>query len=439
MKQNTRKITEFFKSDYVDQASYDNLRKIASLVDGQKNAARKIIYTILQKNIKEKIKVSQLGSKVAEFAEYLHGNMDGVIVNLAQDFVGSNNLSLLQKKGNFGTRFAQESSASRYIFTYGSENLFNLFRKEDNNILVRQFFEGQEIEPVFYVPNLPVLLINGSEGVSSGFAQKILPRDPKVIKDYIISSFNNDSLPLLPPFYKGFTGTIEPGETPAQWLIKGAFDKISNSRILITEVPIGYDLKSYIAVLDELEDKKVILSYKDKSEDDDFKFEVNIGIKALSEWDDETILTKLKLIKKVSENYTCMNEHNKIEVFKDVYEIIDRYIAVKMKYFELRKEYLLKTIEEQIKSDFSRYTFIKSIVEEKLIISKRKKSEIELDLANIAGIIKKDDSYDYLLNMNLLSLTEERMQKLESDIRTNKEKLDSLKIKDVKDIWKEEI
>ena len=230
MKQNTRKITEFFKSDYVDQASYDNLRKIASLVDGQKNAARKIIYTILQKNIKEKIKVSQLGSKVAEFAEYLHGNMDGVIVNLAQDFVGSNNLSLLQKKGNFGTRFAQESSASRYIFTYGSENLFNLFRKEDNNILVRQFFEGQEIEPVFYVPNLPVLLINGSEGVSSGFAQKILPRDPKLIKDYIISSFNNDSLPLLPPFYKGFKGSVEQGENPAQWLIKGTFDKISNSK-----------------------------------------------------------------------------------------------------------------------------------------------------------------------------------------------------------------
>lgn len=439
MKQNARKITEFFKSDYVDQASYDNLRKIASLVDGQKNAARKIIYTILQKNIKEKIKVSQLGSKVAEFAEYLHGNMDGVIVNLAQDFVGSNNLSLLQKKGNFGTRFAQESSASRYIFTYGSENLFNLFRKEDNNILVRQFFEGQEIEPVFYVPNLPVLLINGSEGVSSGFAQKILPRDPKVIKDYIISSFNNDSLPLLPPFYKGFKGSVEQGENPAQWLIKGTFDKISNSSILITEVPIGYDLKGYISVLDELEDKKVIISYKDKSEDDNFSFEVNIGIKALSEWDDEEILTKLKLIKKVSENYTCMNEYNKIEVFKDVYEIIDRYITVKMKYFGLRKEYLLKTIEEQIKSDFSRYTFIKSIVEEKLIISKRKKSEIELDLANIAGIIKKDDSYDYLLNMNLLSLTEERMQKLESDIRTNKEKLDSLKIKDIKDIWKEEI
>jgi DNA topoisomerase-2 len=131
------KITEFFSTDFVNYASYSNLRMIASLMDGQKNASRKIIYTILQKNIKEKIKVSQLGSKVAEFAEYLHGNMDGVIVNLAQDFVGTNNTPLLHKKGNFGTRFAQEASASRYIFTYGSENLFNLFKKEDNNILIK--------------------------------------------------------------------------------------------------------------------------------------------------------------------------------------------------------------------------------------------------------------------------------------------------------------
>src|SRR6056300_196271 len=100
------KISEFFNNDYVDQASYDNLRKIASLVDGQKNASRKILYTVLEKNIKEKVKVSQLGSKVAEYAEYLHGSLDGVVVNLAQDFTGTNNIPLLQKKGNFGTRFA---------------------------------------------------------------------------------------------------------------------------------------------------------------------------------------------------------------------------------------------------------------------------------------------------------------------------------------------
>lgn len=435
----TRKLTEFFNTDYADQASYDNLRKIASLVDGQKNAARKIIYTVLQKNIKEKLKVSQLNSKMAEFAEYLHGSADNVIVNLAQDFVGTNNIALLQKKGNFGTRFSQEASASRYIYSYGSDMLFTLFKKEDNDVLIKQFFEGQEIEPMFYVPNLPMLLINGSEGVSSGFAQKILPRDPKVIKDYILSSFNNYSLPELIPFYNGFKGTIEQGETQNQWLIKGSFERISASKVLITEVPIGYDLKGYIAVLDELEDKKIILSYKDKSEDDNFLFEVNVGVVNLKNWDDETILTKLKLVKKVSENYTCMNENNKIEVFKNAKEILDRYIEVKLKYLELRKNNVISNIEDQIKIDFSKYIFIKSIVENKLTIAKRKKSEIENDLLQIQGIIKKDESFDYLLNMNLLSLTEERMQKLESDIRINKEKLDVLKTKDVKEIWKEEI
>ena len=173
------KITDFFQNDYVDQASYDNLRKVASLVDGQKNAARKILYTILEKNIKDEIKVSQLGSKVAEFAEYLHGSMDGVTINLAQNFPGTNNIPLLAREGNFGTRFSQSASAPRYIFTHGTKEFFELFKKEDNQVLIKQYFEGQQIEPMFYVPNLPILLINGSEGVSSGFAQKILPRNPK--------------------------------------------------------------------------------------------------------------------------------------------------------------------------------------------------------------------------------------------------------------------
>ena len=104
-------LTDFFETDFVNYASYDNLRKIASYIDGQKNASRKILYTVLEKNIKDKLKVSQLGAKVSEFAEYLHGSLDGVVVNLAQDFPGTNNIPLLQKKGNFGTRFAPEASA----------------------------------------------------------------------------------------------------------------------------------------------------------------------------------------------------------------------------------------------------------------------------------------------------------------------------------------
>ena len=123
----TISVKTFFNTEYVNTASYDNLRKIASVVDGQKNAGRKILHTILEKNVKEEIKVSQLGSKVAEFTEYLHGNLDGVIVNLCQNFPGTNNIPLMVREGNFGTRFKHLASASRYIYTHGADEFFKLF------------------------------------------------------------------------------------------------------------------------------------------------------------------------------------------------------------------------------------------------------------------------------------------------------------------------
>ena len=435
------KISEFFNNDYVDQASYDNLSKIASLVDGQKNASRKILYTILEKNIKEKIKVSQLGAKVSEFAEYLHGNLDGVIVNLGQDFPGTNNIPLLQKKGNFGTRFSQESSAARYIYTYGTSEFFDLFKKEDNAILKHQFFEGEQIEPMFYVPALPILLVNGSEGVSSGFAQKILPRDNKKIKKYITTTLAGKTPQnrTLVPYYNGFNGTIEQGENPSQWLIKGIVTRKGINKVEITEVPIGYDLKGYIKVLDDLEDRKIIQSYRDKSEDDVFKFEVNIASKLLKVWDDETLMNKLKLVKKVTENYTVVDENNKIQVCSDVSEILDKYIKVKLHYIKKRKDYLIQKMNEEIRYDYSKYLFIKMIVDDELIINKRKKSDIVIDLDKVQDILERDGSYDYLLNMNIMSLTKERLDKLKKDIADKKADRDELVKKSIEDIWLGEI
>lgn len=434
------KISEFFNTDFVNFSSYDNLRKIASLVDGQKNASRKILYTTLEKNIKEKLKVSQFGAKCCEYAEYLHGNLDGVIVNLAQDFPGTNNIPLLQKKGNFGTRFTQEASAARYIYSYGSEAFFNLFKKEDIPILKHQFFEGSQIEPVFYVPTLPILLINGSEGVSSGFAQKILSRNPKTIKQYLEAKLKGSTPRVkLIPYFNGFAGLVEQGDNSAQWLIKGVIERTAFNKVLIKEVPIGYNLKGYLDVLDSLEDKKLIQGYKDKSEDDQFKFEVSINSKTLKEWSDDEILEKLKLIKKVTENYTVIDENNKIQVYNSAEEILDHYIRVKLEYLEKRKEYQIQKFESDIRLDYSKYLFIKLIVENKLKINKRKKSDIELDLEKQKDIIQKNDSFDYLLNMNILSLTEERMLKLESDIKNKKQELDTLKQKSIQTIWSEEL
>lgn len=435
------KVSDFYKDEFVNYSCYDNLRKIASVIDGQKNAARKVLYTVLEKNIKTEIKVQQLGSKVSEFAEYLHGCIDPVIVNLAQDFTGTNNLALMQPCGNFGKRFNPEASASRYIYTHGTDKFFELFKKADCDILINQEFEGHKIEPRFYVPSLPILLINGSEGVSSGFAQKILPRNPDEVKRYIQNYLTGKSTARckLYPYYKGFNGTIEQGENPQQWSIKGQVTRKGINKVQITEVPIGYNLKGYLNVLDKLEENKVIQGYTDKSENEKFLFDVLIPSKILKTWDDETLLTKLKLIKKVTENYTVINEENKIEVHDDVESLIKKYIKIKLQFLEKRKDHLIKKLDSEIRYDYSKYLFIKMITNDELKINKRKKQVIEKDLEKVKKILTKDGSYDYLLNMAIASLTKERMARLQESIKDKKATLDALKNKTLEDIWMEDL
>jgi DNA topoisomerase-2 len=437
------RTSDFFKNEYVDQASYDNLRKFSSYIDGQKNASRKIIYTVLEKNIKTDIKVSQLDSKMAEFAEYLHGSSEGVIVSLAKNYIGANNVPLMFPEGNFGTRMVQDASAARYIYTYGTTDLFNLFKPEDTKILNGQTFEGHKIEPQFYVPNLPMLLINGAPKIpSSGYMQFVMPRNPKKIKKYI-----NDTLTgnlkksvntSLEPFYDGFNGTIEQGENNKQWLIKGICSRKSATKVLISEIPIGYSLSSYIKFLDTLEDKGKIKSYKDLS-DGGFSFEISYSISDLKALSDEQLMKQLGLIKTVTESYVCIDENNKVRVFDNTTEMIESYIKIKLEFTQKRIDNQIKELESDIRFDFSKYLFIKGIVENEIKVQKIKKIEIENQLNKIEKIIQKEDSYDYLLNMSIHSLTEERMSKLEEQIKNKKLTLDNLNSTSPEATWLSEI
>ena len=432
-------LSNFFNSDFVDYASYDNLRKIGSCIDGLKNASRKVIFTVLEKNIKEPIKVSQLANKVAEYAEYLHGSLDGVVVNLGQDFTGTNNVPLLQKKGNFGTRFAQEASAPRYIFTYGSKNLFTLFKKEDLKILKEQMFEGERIEPVFYVPTLPLILVNGSEGVSSGFAQKILPRNPKSIIKYLTNKIQGkrNNKDLLKPFFNDFKGTVEQGETSFQWLIKGKIERTNKNQITISEIPVGYDLKTYIKVLKTLEDNKIILDWDDLS-DKEFKFIVKMNPKDLDKLSEDEILDKLKLVKKVTENLTCLNANNQIQEFQSVEEILDYYFKIKMEYLGKRKDYLVQELKTDLDILNAKITFIKAILDKSLVIEKQPKDKIVKNLEKIITV-KVQDSYDYLLNMPLYNLTLEKIKALTETLKNSKLKLKETQEKTLENFWLEDL
>ena len=425
------KISKFYNEELVDYASYSTLRMIGSVIDGMKNSHRKVIATVGQRNISKEMKVSQLASQVAQDQEYLHGDisLQGVIVNLAADYLGTNNMNLLAPNGNFGTRFTPEASAPRYIYTNKSKHFDFLFNKDDNEILIKQTFEGHKIEPKFYLPSLPLLLVNGSEGMATGFAQKILPRDPKNVENYLRSILKGKKAKstLLTPSYSGFKGEIKSTGEEGSWEIIGTFERISKTKIRITEVPVGYSLKSYIKVLDKLEDDNVIVRYNDMSEDDNFLFEISMKREVLDSMTDEKILDKFKLIKRVTENYTTIDENNRVKVFNNVIEIFDYYYNVKIKYLQKRIDYLIEKISADIRKHVSTYLFIKAIVDDELIINKRKKSQIEADLDTFDKILKEDGSYDYLLRMPIHSLTKEKMDEMMQKIKNKKEELDYYK------------
>ena len=429
------RVQDFFNTKLVNYASYDNLRKIASFIDGFKNASRKVMYTVHEKKIKDKTKVLQLSNKCAEFADYLHGSLDGVVVTLAQDFAGTNNIPLLQKSGNFGTRSVQEASAPRYIFANGSKDFFELFKYEDDNILENQKFEGNKIEPRFYVPTLPMILINGSEGVSSGFAQKILPRNPENIKKYLTSKLNNGKVKSnwLDPYCNGFKGSFtKDPETPNRWLVRGCIEFVKRNEYLITEIPYQYDLKQYLKVLDDLQDNKKIVRYSDESDgENSLQFRIWLP-KSITE--DTDLLEYLKLIKPITENFTCIDNNNKIIIFNNAEELINKYIEIKKSYVNKRKEYLLNKYNNDLDILTSKLEFISRYIDGRLLINKKSKSEIIEQLQKVSAI-KNIDNYSYLLSMSIYSLTKEKINELTIAINDLKHNIKNINEMTIETLW----
>lgn len=431
-------IDEFLNTDLCDYASYDGIRKCASYVDGLKNASRKVIYTVLEKNIKEKLKVLQLANKAAEFADYLHGDLSGVVTTLGASYTGANNLPLMTANGNFGTRLLPAASAPRYIFTHGTDLLFKLFKSEDLKILKNQEFEGEKIEPVHYVPTLPMLLINGANGVTTGFRQLILSRNPKNMLEYVNGVLNGESFTkaqirkLFMPYYVGFKGKFEhdpDAETDNKYICKGVIRRTDRTTLEILEVPIDYDYKGYIKVLDKLEESKKINSYEDlcDTEKDTFHFKLKLKSADLDESTEEELLERLKLISKFTEIYYCIDEHNKMIEFKSAKDIADAFIKIKLKYMQIRKDYIINDLQYKIDLNLSKYIFVKSIVDGKLEVNNRKKELIVKDIAKIDGIIQVNESYDYLLDMKIYTLTKEKLAELANLVKELKEKLKIVK------------
>jgi DNA topoisomerase II len=438
---NSTTIQDFLENEYSNSALYDCFRSIASYIDGLKPSSRKVVYTVKKQNIIKDSKVSRLASMVAMETQYLHGenSLQGVIVGMTQDFVGSNNLPLLSPNGNFGSRFIPNASAARYIYSKKSPNFNSLFNKDDDKILLEQEFEGDIIEPKFFVPVLPLILVNGNEGMGTGYAQKIFPRKISDLKQAIIDIITTgDTKKRLKPHYKDFNGKVTQGETANSWVIKGSYRLENSCTIYIDELPVGYSLAYYLKVLNKLEETGKIKSFEDLSEDENFLFKVSVK-RQVTTLSKESLMSLFKLEKRVSENFTCIDENNSIIIFNSAIELLKRYITIKLEYYEKRRQNRISEIQLELSYLDSIKNFIKRVISGELLVSNQKKDSIVKQLEKQKDILKKEGSYDYLLKMPIYSLTYEKVKQLEEKIASKKKDLFYFENNSASSLWKEEL
>lgn len=415
----TKNIKELFQTDVRSFSIYDCHRSLPSGIDGLKPAMRKIVYGMMKEFPTQEVKVSIAASAIQSVSAYHHGSLEGTVVNMAQSFTGANNVPYLDDIGQFGSRISPTASATRYIFTKLSDSFRKIFLKEDDSILNHLEDDGQKIEPEYYLPIIPAVLLNGSDGMGTGFACRILSYNPldliasclSVLKD---GKLNSD----ITPWYRGFTGTIE--KNGLQTIFTGVYSIENTTTIKITELPIGSYTQKYREVLNDLEDKGLVKSYIDNSSEEKTEFIVTCPRETLRKTPEE-ILKTFKLVSRDTENFTVWNDANKLMKFDTAKDLVEWFVSFRLTKYNARRDNIIKETQDRITKLEQRANFISFYLSNTDLFAQSSKKAIE-DLLRSEGFTSIDD----LMLIKIYSLTKDQIAELNQKIAKEKEFLSEI-------------
>jgi DNA topoisomerase-2 len=426
-------ITDFVHKDLVNFSLADLKRSIAHVADGLKPSQRKVMYSCFQKNLRDEMKVAQLAAYVAEKSAYHHGEVSlaETIVKLANDYTGSNNINLLEPCGQFGTRLmgGKDASQTRYIFTKLTKEARKLFDPKDDAILNYLDDDGRSIEPDFYMPTLPMVLVNGTEGIGTGFSCYVPPFNPDDIKENIKRMLGGEELVPMKPWFRGFKGKVFRDEG-GLWVTEGVW-RDTGSRLKVTELPPGRWTQDYKEYLDTLVEKKMITSYTNNSTTEDVDFEI-FG------YNGKDLVKDLKMRKTFHvSNMHLFHPTKGIHKYESPEEILQDFVEMRLEHYKKRKAHLIDVLEKRAEMCGHKSKFVTMVIEEKLVVFKRKKQELEKEMS--ATFPKIDGSWDYLLNTKTIEYTEERVKALMDEAKQANVELERMLKTSHVTMWKTDI
>lgn len=452
-------IYDFVNKDLIHFSHGDNIRSIPDLIDGLKPSQRKILYGAFKRKLdNEEIKVAQLSGYISEHTGYHHGeaSLQGAIINMAQDFCGSNNVNLLFPSGNFGTRRlgGKDAASPRYIFTQLANLTRQIFITKDEPVLEQVIEEGDLVEPVRYYPIIPMLLVNGSEGIGTGFSTNIPSFNPldliTNIRAYLAGT-HVDKLNELVPWYSGYTGRIEKSidkKNQTKYTSYGSYEQIDEYTLRITELPIGTWTQDYIdKVLSKLidDDKGILNDYENNCGNHKIDFKLYFKNGELQKLiKSKSIEEKLKLTSSIQISNMHVWKNNEIHKYSNPNYMLKDYVEIRLEMYNKRKEHYVKVLENELKLLKYKRKFIKQVISGEIIISKKQKPVLiqelsDLEYPELSTNINSKPSYDYLVGMPMWSLTQEKIDELETDYNDKKNELDTYKNKTIQELWLQEL
>ena len=464
--------SDFVNKELIHFSNDDNNRSIPSIYDGLKPSQRKIMYIALKNNITKQIKVSQLANKVSEETNYTHGEVSlaETIINLAQDYPCSNNINLLTPHGAFGTRSnnGQDAAQTRYIFTNLNKISKLIFRPEDNILLKYVIEEGEQVEPEHFYPIIPMCLVNGVKGIGTGYSTYIPAFNPYDIIDNLIKMIDDkdDEMVDLIPWYRGFTGKIERKNIDT-FLCHGIYSASGNN-IYITELPVQMGSESYLKII---KNKSYFNKYDDAALANIIKIKLDIDpdyLQQMIKHENDTGINileqELKLVAPIkTSNLVLYDAANNLTRYDTVLDILTDFYNNRLQKYKDRKELYTKILINDINILKEKMRFIKDVINNVIIINKRKKDDIIKDLikhgykkmsSDINAIDDDIDtneiedntrlkvnykSYKYIFELGLFSVSKEKLDDLQKQIDDKQNEYNKYVKTPAQDLWKEEL
>ncbi|EGW35747.1 DNA topoisomerase 2 [Spathaspora passalidarum NRRL Y-27907] len=493
-------ISDFINKELILFSMSDNVRSIPSVLDGLKPGQRKVLFGCYKRKLRSEIKVAQLAGYVSENTGYHHGEQSLIqtIIGLAQNFIGSNNINILKPNGSFGSRAAggKDYSAARYIFTEINEITRTIFNPLDDPLYTYVQDDEQTVEPTWYLPVLPMILVNGAEGIGTGWSTNIPSYNPKDIVANIRRLMNGEPLQEMTPWYKGWEGDIEP-MGPQKYKVSGRIEQVDNNTVEITEIPVKTwtnNVKEFLLAGFGNEKTQAWIKDMEEHHTTSIRFVVKLSDAEMEKSLKVGLLERFKLVSSLSlGNMVAFDPMGRIKKYNDVLEILKDYYYVRLEFYQKRKDYMSEDLQNQLMMLSEQARFIKMIIEKKLSVANKKKKELvsllqqhkfikfsrqgkpikeELFLNDDDSIEEEEEiveasdgdisalnlkqvetdknstehvpetvysSYEYLLGMTIWSLTYERYLKLLKQRDIKEAELNELLSKSAKDLWNEDL